>query len=161
TAFCQGCATKDDCSSLANQGCQNKRCMRDNTCLQHLGLEGVLAPGGLLGSLGSGAQGGGLGLYFVAGGYADVENGTDGLSLGMLGGGVPMPASSCVPTRMEPTGPTPAKAAAFTGNTAPNDKPFHVGAGLSKLELDTLGYSFYQTGGLCLAIGSAQVALLN
>src|SRR5262249_33286845 len=39
--LCQKCNTKDDCSSLANQGCSmNKQCMRNNKCMQEIGIDG-------------------------------------------------------------------------------------------------------------------------
>lgn len=158
--LCQKCMSNDDCSSLANQGCagDKKVCTRDGKCMQSLGVEGHLDTGGLLGGE-KGASG--LDIYAVAGGYAAVENGNGGLSLGMLGGGLARPASSCVPMRAAPAAAVPPKTAAYSGNATPSGKPFHVGAGISLLELDTLGYGFFQSGGLCMSISTAQVALLS
>ena len=61
------------------------------------------------------------------------------------------------PTRAKPLTKTPA----YAGNTTPGGKPYHVGAGISALELDTLGHSFYESGGLCLSLGTAQVEQLS
>ncbi len=161
-AFCQKCMTNDDCSSLANQGCSaQKFCTRDGACLEHLGVEGRLDLGSLLGAL-SGSKPSPLDIYAVAGGYAQVEgNGLGGLSLGMLGGATVAQRSSCVPDRPPPQALPPPKAAAFLSGTAPNGKPYDVGAGISTLELNLLGHGFYDTGGLCLSLGTAQVPLLS
>lgn len=157
-AFCQSCMTKDDCSSLANQGCSaQKRCMRDNVCMQLLGAEGSLNLGGLL----PGAKNAALDIYAAAGGYAAVESGAGGMSLGMLGGVETRVKSACVPERPAPQAAIPPKAAGLSGNATPNGKAYHVGAGISTLELDLLGHGLYQSGGLCLSMGTPQVALLS
>ena len=157
--FCQKCASKDECSSLADQGCMSNKCMRKGTCMQQLGIEGRID---LSGTLPGGS--GGMDIYAVAGGYTDVEAApTSGLSMGMLGGAAATTRSLCAPMRPAPTRPpgSQAKAPSFAGNTAPNGKAYHVGAGLSTLELDLLGHGFYESGGLCLAIGTEQVELLS
>ena len=157
--FCQKCMAKDDCSSLADQGCVSNKCMRKGTCMQQLGIEGRID---LSGTLPGGT--GGMDIYAVAGGYTDVEAApTSGLSMGMLGGAVSTTRSVCAPMRPAPTRPagSQAKAPSFAGNTAPNGKAYHVGAGLSTLELDLLGHGFYEAGGLCLSIGTEQVELLS
>lgn len=163
TLFCQSCATADDCSSLANQGCSMaaKQCMRNGACLQQLGFEGQLDLSSLLGkAAGTGAA---LEYYAVAGGYAAVEAApTGGLSLGMLGGSTVSDKSTCVPARPVPSRPTPPpKTPQYSGNATPKGDPYHIGAGISTLELDSLGHSFYQSGALCLSIGSEQVDALS
>ena len=163
TALCQSCTTKDDCSSLANQGCSmDKRCMRDNVCMQQLGVEGRIDLSGLLGGFG-GSRTAAMDIYATVGGYAEVETApTAGMSLGMLGGAVAPVKSTCVPTRPAPTPLSSLKkTAAYAGNTTPSGKPYHIGAGISTLELDTLGHAFYESGGLCLSIGTSQVELLS
>jgi len=162
TLACQKCNTRADCSSLANQGCSNNFCMRDGVCLQLLGTEGRIDLGSLLGAYSPAAKAAMLDLYVAAGNYATVEalpNG--GMSLGMMGGTTSQTRAACVPSRPAPTGPAPAKSLAFSGGTAPNGKPYHVGAGISTLELDSAGYTLYDTGGLCLDVGTAQVAMLS
>lgn len=161
--FCQKCESKDDCSSLANQGCSaQKQCARDGKCMQFLGLEGRIDLSGL-GAFAPAAKTAAIDLYAAAGGYAAVETApTGGLSLGMLGGGMAPVKSTCAPVRPAPTRPMPlGKTAAFATNAAPNTKPYHVGAGISTLELDLLGHAFYEGGGLCLEIGTQQVELLS
>lgn len=161
TLFCQSCATADDCSSLANQGCSaSKQCTRNGACLQLLGTEGQIDLSTLTGKpAGTGA---GLQFYAVAGGYSAVEAAPAlGLSLGMLGGGVSSQKSTCAPTRAAPTGPAPTKTAAYSGNATPKGDPYHIGAGISKLELDSLGHAFYESGALCLTIGTEQVDALS
>lgn len=160
--MCQKCTAKPDCSSLANQGCVNNFCMRDGTCLQLLGLEGRIDLGSALGAFSPAAKTAALDLLAAAGNYAAVEPlPTAGMSLGMLGGTTSLNRSTCVPARTAPVGPAPAKSTAFAGNMTPNGKPYHVGAGISTLELDSLGYTLYDTGGLCLDVGTAQVEMLS
>lgn len=160
--FCQSCKTSADCSSLATMGCDagKKQCMRAGKCMQFLGTEGRLDLGALLGGISPTAAGSGLQIYAAAGGYANVES-VGGISMGMLGGALADPASDCVPLRPAPTAKPAGKAPGFAGNTAPNGQAYHVGAGISTVELDTLGHGFYQSGGLCLAVGTPQVALLS
>lgn len=162
SVLCQKCAAKTDCSSLANQGCVNNFCMRDGTCLQLLGLEGRIDLGSSLGAYSPAAKAAGIDMIVAAGNYATVEALPNaGLSMGMLGGTSSSASSACVPRRPAPMGPAPGKSTAFAGNTAPNGKPYHVGAGISTLELNSLGYTLYDTGGLCLDVGSAQVEMLS
>lgn len=161
--FCQKCESKDDCSSFANQGCSaKKQCTRDGKCMQFLGLEGRMDLSGL-GAFAPAAKAAALDIYAAAGGYASVEAApTGGLSMGMLGGGLAPVKSTCAPTRPVPSRPMPlGKTPAYASNTAPNSKPYHIGAGVSTLELDLLGHGFYESGGLCLEIGTEQVDLLS
>lgn len=162
-AFCQKCESKDDCSSFANQGCSaKKQCTRDGKCMQFLGLEGRMDLSGL-GAFAPAAKAAALDIYAAAGGYAAVEAAPiGGLSLGMLGGGLAPVKSTCAPTRPVPSRPMPlGKTTAYASNTAPNSKPYHIGAGVSTLELDLLGHGFYESGGLCLDVGTEQVDLLS
>jgi len=164
-AFCQKCQTKDDCSSLADQGCDmgKKVCMRKGACMQHLGVEGRIDLASLLSAVPGGPKNAAIDMFAVAGSYASVEaSPTAGMSLGLLGGSVTPTKSSCVPARPAPKAAAPlGKTAPYAGNSAPNGMPFHVGAGISTLELNTLGHSFYESGGLCLSVGSAQVSQLS
>ena len=160
--MCQKCSARTDCSSLANQGCLNNYCMRDGSCLQLIGTEGRIDLGSALGAFSPAAKTAALDLIVAAGNYAVVEPlPSAGMSLGMLGGTTSQTHSTCVPMRPAPAGPAPAKSAAFAGNTTPSGKPYHVGAGISTLELDSLGYTLYDTGGLCLDVGTAQVEMLS
>lgn len=159
-ALCQSCKSNDECSSLANQGCMGGRCMRDGACMQQLGAEGRLATGSLLGSLSAAGKDASVDVYAVAGGYADVEA-SGGLSLGMLGGSQTVSRSACVPERPAPAAVALPKPASLTGNTTPNGKNFHAGIGISTMELDTVAHSFYSSGGLCITVGTPQVALLS
>lgn len=165
SALCQKCTSSDECSSLADQGCamDTKVCMRKGTCMQHLGIEGAMDLSGLLGSLPGGPANASLDMYAVIGSYAEVEAApTAGLSLGMLGGSFSPTNTTCAPVRPAPTRAKPlTKTPAYAGNTTPGGKPYHVGAGISALELDTLGHSFYESGGLCLSLGTAQVEQLS
>lgn len=165
SALCQKCTSNDDCSSFADGGCpmDTKVCTRKGACMQHLGIEGQMDLGGLLGALPGGPSSAAMDIYAVAGSYADVEAApAGGLSLGLLGGGFSPTSTTCAPPRPAPTRTQPlTKTDAYASNTTPSGKPYHIGAGISALELDTLGHAFYESGGLCLSLGTAQVAQLS
>lgn len=149
--LCSKCMNKDECQSVAD-ACTGGKCMRKGQCLQVLGTEGRIPLGTA-----------NLDIYAYAGNYATVEAAPNsGLSLGMLGGSSTPDKSPCAPTRPAPTGGAGlGKTPAFSGNTAPNGKTFHIGAGISTVELDSFGHSFYESGGLCMGIGTEQVELLS
>ncbi len=131
--------------------------------MQHLGIEGQIELNSLLGGIPGGSKASGMQLYMVAGSYADVEpDPISGLSLGVVGGSTPVVASTCAPPRPTPARPMPlGKTPPYAGNTTPSGLPYHAGGGISTLELDTLGHAFYTAGGLCLEVGSEQVAQLS
>ena len=161
-ALCQKCMdAKIDCPQFGGVACNaSKVCAIGASCIQRIGIEQRIDASGLLAGFSAGTPGN-LDIYAVAGGYATVEaNGVGGMSLGMLGGAKGTPASACVPARPAPGAAAPAPSPVYKGNTAPNGKSYHLGVGISTLELDMLGHGFYTTGGLCLRVGTAQVAQL-
>jgi len=55
-----------------------------------------------------------------------------------------------------------APSASFQGDVIPGTStPYHVGIGVHLSHLTSLGYSFWDAGGLCLGVGSDRVALLS
>ena len=101
-----------------------------------------------------------------AGGHAKAEQ--SGMSIGAMAGFVAPTHNPCVPDCSKPAGKCskPQKTAiswstSFKGNKRPDGKDFHVGIGLHRQALDHAAYAFYDSGGLCLDIGSSTVPQLT
>ena len=95
----------------------------------------------------------------VTGGYASADT---GLSLGLLGGGLADPHNSCVPVTPAPPTPAIAQSPTFRTDVLPdNATPYHLGIGMHRTHLDTLGWSAFDAGALCLHVGTPTVALLS
>src|SRR5262249_24686446 len=128
------------------------------TCVPSLGIEGILDVGSLLSSFSPGLKAN-MDILAVAGGYASTDT---GLSLGMLGGGLGDPHSSCVPVVPAPPTPAIAQSPTFKPDVMPgNNMPYHLGIGIHKTHLDTLGWAAFDAGALCLHVGTPSVALLS
>ena len=151
--------TLDDCNSFAT-ACTGGQCLEADgkTCVPKLGIEGNLDVGSLLSSFAPGLKAN-MDILAVTGGYAAADT---GLSLGMLGGGQGDPHNSCVPVVAPPTAPTIAQSKTFYTDVLPdNATPYHLGIGVHKSYLDTLGWSAFDAGALCLHVGTPTVALLS
>ncbi|HEX6839641.1 MAG TPA: hypothetical protein VF334_23850, partial [Polyangia bacterium] len=156
---CAPCMTKDDCNSFAT-ACTSGVCMQADgkTCVPSLGLEGKMNIGSALASFAPGLQAY-MDIEAVAGGYAAADT---GLSIGLLGGGQGDPHNSCVPVVAPPTVPTVAQSKTFYTDVLPDKAtPYHLGIGVHRSELDTLGWSAFDAGALCLHVGTPTVALLS
>ena len=157
--LCAACMTKDDCNSFAAT-CTGGKCMEADgkTCVSSLGLEGRMDVGSLLAKFSPGLSAG-MDVLAVAGGYATADT---GLSLGVLGGGLGDPHSACVPMLPPPTPPTIAQSTTFYTDVLPDKAtPYHLGIGIHRSHLDTLGWSAFDAGALCLHVGTPSVALLS
>src|SRR5262249_23187615 len=101
-----------------------------------------------------------LDLYMVAGHYADTNAG--GISLGLLGGLESAPPSSCVPPADPPVAAPIPMSPVFDGNVNPTDnQPFDVGLGFHKTFLERGAFAAWQSGALCLGIGTRSVSFLS
>ncbi|MEK6606505.1 MAG: MYXO-CTERM sorting domain-containing protein [Myxococcota bacterium] len=154
-ALCQTCDETLPCPQLSTCGGE---CTEDTggECVQGLGMEGRMNIGAGLAAYAQGLHAN-MDILSWLGGYAQAENG--GMSLGMLGGGLPDGHDTCVPTRPAPAIVAVPESPVFEGNVfdlGPKGEvfPFDVGIGISKLFLDTLGWSAYDAGALCLDLGS-------
>lgn len=160
-ALCAQCTTQGDCDSFADTCSDKGQCMRKNQCLQEVGVAGRLD----LASLSSlfASTGGKLDILAMLGGYADVlpAGVGSGLSLGMLGGGRSAAHNPCVPMRPAPEVAPIAKWAAYSQNTEPGGQGFHVGIGVHRSYLDTLAWAAFDSGALCLNVGTSTVAQLD
>ncbi|MCA9603759.1 MAG: hypothetical protein KC417_17125, partial [Myxococcales bacterium] len=126
-----------------------------------LGYEGQGNLGAsLLGGFSPGTDGSAQ--FVVASGGA-AEAVSQGLSLFFYGGLRSMdptltssPAhASCVPTRPVPPIPTVPRAATFRGNVLPgSNTTTHVGIGISEQFLNYASYGLYDSGMLCLGVGT-------
>ncbi len=157
---CKSCDDVAECGAFAD-ACEGGTCMRGDQCVQELGISARLPAASVLGDTSPGTMGA-LDLYEVAGGYADTDNG--GISLGFLGGGLPASGERdrCGPSATAPeSGPLPVSSF-FTGNTRPDTgDPFDFSVGIHQHNIDLLAWSAYESGFLCLNIGTRSVELLN
>ncbi|MDB4953956.1 MAG: hypothetical protein JWO36_1525 [Myxococcales bacterium] len=167
-ATCKGCPSGDvaECGSSFATSCTNKVCTigagSGARCLQELGLDGR-ARGNKLFSFSPGTTGA-IDIYEVAGGYGTTNN--TGVALGLLGGMEPggTPRDQCGPPTTEPAPTTITPSLFFQGNTVnlgAGAKPFDVGIGVHKSQLDQFAFAGYNGGLLCLTIGHATVAQLT
>jgi hypothetical protein len=157
--LCAACMTKDDCNAFAT-ACTGGKCIEADgkTCVSSLGIEGKMSIGSLLASFAPGLKAD-MDIMAVAGGYAAADT---GLSLGLLGGGLGDPHNDCVPVVAAPPTPAIAQSKTFYTDVLPdNATPYHLGIGVHKTHLDTLGWAAFDAGALCLHVGTPTVALLS
>lgn len=158
-ATCMKCMAKDDCNSFASD-CKGGVCVKADgkTCIQETGLDGRMDVGKMLSSFSPGLKAK-MDVMAVLGSYSKADT---GLSLGMLGGGVADPHSPCVPMVAKPMPPMITPSASFAGDTVPSTAtPYHLGIGVHKSYLDTVGFAAWDGGALCLRVGTPSVALLT
>ncbi|MCA9644975.1 MAG: hypothetical protein KC492_30005, partial [Myxococcales bacterium] len=131
-----------------------------------LGLDGNIDLSGFLASISPGTEGG-LDFMLAAGGEGTRDDGSGmlwgdlnpiagGATLGMMGGAEPRPITSCVPIASQnlPTGiPIPDELTANTVSDWTGPGP-HLGIGLSERFINYALGSAYNSGALCLGIGS-------
>ncbi len=137
-----------------------------------LGLDGHIDLSGFLASISPGSAGG-LDFVLASGGDAiastslgvNTPDSTNGLTLGLLGGGLPVPQSSCVPLydNKIPTGiPIPDEMQGNTVSPWPqNDNGPDLGIALSGRYLNFMFGSVYNSGALCLGISTDQFSQLQ
>ncbi|HEY3803878.1 MAG TPA: hypothetical protein VGL61_14785 [Kofleriaceae bacterium] len=161
--LCKACTVASDCAPFGT-ACTNGQCMEGSTCMQEVGLDGLLPASGLFASF-SPSTTGGLELYEVAGGYSTTaDSGATGISLGLLGGMEPGGSARdmCGPPATEPAAVSVPRSTYFEGNTRPDTgSAFDVGIGLHKSELAQLAYAGYEGGLFCLTITHDQVSQLD
>ncbi len=166
-------ALNPPCPTNTSPDAANKHCVFDsdkNKCVSTLlGTDAHVNLGGLLKSISPGTSGA-LDFGLAAGGAmkpfpnaaANAQGRTpNGVTLGMLGGVVPQPASKCVPQAdlKIPTGiPLPDELAPTSADTATTP---HLGIALAGRFLDYSFGSVYNSGLLCLGVSSEQVDLLR
>ncbi len=139
-----------------------------------IGTEGNLDLESALASLSPGTKGG-FDFLAAAGGegkrdndpsmtWGDLDPVAGGATLGMLGGAEPTPLAKCAPiaTLTRPSGipiPDELRANTVSGWTGPGP---HIGLALSERYLNYLLGSVYNSGALCLGIGSSTLgSMLN
>ncbi|HEY2369392.1 MAG TPA: hypothetical protein VGH87_23505 [Polyangiaceae bacterium] len=144
-----------------------------STCVPTLlGLDGHVDLSGFLASISPGSAGG-LDIVLASGGNAiasttvgvNTPDSTNGLTLGLLGGGLPNPQSSCVPLfdNKIPTGiPIPDEMQNNTVAPWPaNDNGPDLGIALAGRYLNFMFGSIYNSGALCLGISTDQFSQLQ
>ncbi len=137
-----------------------------------LGLDGHVDLSGFLASISPGTAGG-LDFVLASGGDAiastslgvNTPDSTNGLTLGLMGGGLPNPQSSCVPVYNNaiPTGiPIPDEMQDNTVSPWPqNDNGPDLGIALAGRYLNFMFGSVYNSGALCLGISTDQFSQLQ
>jgi hypothetical protein len=137
-----------------------------------LGLDGHVDLSGFLASISPGTAGG-LDFVLASGGNAiastslgvNTPDSTNGLTLGLMGGGLPNPQSSCVPLydNAIPTGiPIPDEMQGNTVSPWPqNDNGPDLGIALAGRYLNFMLGSVYNSGALCLGISTDQFSQLQ
>lgn len=115
-----------------------------------LGMEGEIELGSLLSDFAPGLDTA-LSFIFYLGNYASAE--ASGFSLGAFGGAY-APHDDCVPMAPEPSIATVARSTDLIADITPSGGIFHVGVGISKQLLDHAMWAAYQSGALCIAVGS-------
>ncbi len=162
-ALCKQCpsGTTDECGPFAN-ACESNVCMKPSgECLQELGMSARLRATDLIAQFSPGT-GGAIDIYDVAGGYATTEQ--DGLSLALLGGALPAgeERERCGPSADPPAAVSVPVSDFFQGNTRPDtSEPFDFALGMHQHNLDLFAYSAYQSGFLCLNVGTRSVDMLT
>lgn len=137
-----------------------------------LGMDGHVDLGGFLASVSPGSAGG-LDFVLASGGDGiastsvgvNTPDSTNGMTLGLMGGGLPSPQSGCVPTfdNKIPTGiPIPDELQDNTVSPWPQGDPGpDLGIALAGRYLNFMFGSVYNSGALCLGISTDQFAQLQ
>jgi len=115
-----------------------------------LGMEGEIDLASVLADFNPGLDTA-LSFIFYLGNYAAAE--ASGFSLGAYGGAY-APHDDCVPMAPEPPTTTVPRSTDLTTDITPSGGIFHVGIGISKQLLDHALWAAYESGALCIAVGS-------
>lgn len=151
--LCTACTEEGACEDGAY-------CNADNVCIYSagaeqcvpiwLGLETEFDLGSLLSDFAPQLENA-LSIIFFTGNYADAE--ADGMSIGAFAGAY-APHDDCVPNAAEPPTALVAKSAALIADVTPFGNPFHLGIGVSEQFIEQALWAAYQSGALCIAVGS-------
>lgn len=157
--LCTSCDATTTCP--AGSSCVDGSCVFDGSdqCVPlALGVETEINIGELLADIAPGSDAR-LGILAYLSNYAD-SNGPRtadfdyyGLDLA-LEAGFYSPADACVPFVAPPSTAEVPKSRAINAALTPNGDPFAVGIGLSKAALDLAGWAAYNSGALCLSVGT-------
>ena len=153
--LCQSCENAEVCpeGSSCNETDTGTFCINDSTeeCVAApLGFEGVIDLGGLLASVTPGLEAD-LAVQLKAFGYAESIN--DGLTVAAKGGTY-ADKSECVPMIPPPAVDRVPISMTLQGNERPDGEPFQLGIGVSKPFVDEALWGAFNSGALCLAVGS-------
>ena len=163
--LCVQCETDGDCPN-GSQCAESSSDPDLNICFNTdtgrcapapLGLEGLVDMGALLAGITPGLEAQ-LAYQVKAFGYADVES--EGLSLGMRGGTYG-DKSDCVPAFPPPIEQEAPVSQVLRGNLDPDGEPFHIGIGIHEYFVNEALWGIYQSGTLCLTIGTDTVDLIS
>lgn len=157
------------CTAPVDGACPGDTFARGDTCRfednddadcvpMPLGVEGRLDLGALLGAFSPGT-GGGIQLLLAAQEDAEAD---DGLNLRMYGGLRSEGHDICVPEMDPPTfDPIPVFSAVRTNDTPDRSSETHVNIAIAETFLDQAGYGMWDSGGLCLGVGTSLAQQLS
>ena len=162
SALCKPCVTSDECPLNAACDAETSICVStitDQCIARDLGLEGYFELGSLLSAVTPGLE---AGLYYsaYAATYADSENTTDRLSLG-LQAGFTSDHNDCVNYVEPPSAQAMMRAPELEAINAPNGDPYGVSIGISKRALDHALWALYNSGVLCLEVSSSTIEQIS
>lgn len=157
--LCTSCDATTTCP--AGSSCVDGSCVFDGSdqCVPlALGVETEINIGELLADIAPGSDAS-LGILAYLSNYAD-SNGPRTVDLDYYGldlaleAGFYSPADACVPFVAPPSTAEVPKSRAINAALTPGGDPFAVGIGLSKAALDLAGWAAYNSGALCLSVGT-------
>lgn len=159
-ALCTSCATNTDCPGGST--CSDEVCVYEGTseCVPlALGVETELNLGELLADFAPGLDAR-LGILFYLANYADAVGPTAapyvGLDLAAQAGFTSEP-STCVPYEPPPSTARIPKSPSINAETSPSGLSFAVGIGLARSAINLALWGVYNSGALCLKIGTETV----
>jgi len=159
TQLCQKCQSPSECPN--GTVCDGVCKFASGECLQILGTEGRLNLGSLVASLSPGIEAW-LDILARAGGPAWVGAATNanGVNLGFFGGARSPTRNACVPQVTPPPLDPVAPAATFIGGQQ-GPVPFHVGVGIHDSLLNHAMFGIWESGVLCLDVGTTTSDMLH
>lgn len=163
-ALCTSCEANPDCPG--GSSCVDGLCTFDgtDTCVPlALGIETALDLGSLLSGFAPGLEAE-LGILFYLANYADAvgpdPNPYVGLDLAAQVGFTAEP-NTCVPYQPAPTTARVPKSPSINAETGPGGIQFAAGIGLSQNAINLALWGVYNSGALCLKIGTDTIAQIS
>jgi hypothetical protein len=162
SALCESCDAETACPT--NSTCNDKGlCISDfgGECIKkQFGTEGFFALGDTLSAFAPEIGDGGLAYTVYPANYADAALGTGSLSLGVQAG-FTSAHNDCVAYFPPPSAQPLMRSPELEAINTPAGEPFHMGIGVSKRILDHALWAAYNTGALCIEVGTSSVEQIS
>ncbi len=163
SALCAPCETNEECPTNSTCDTDKSFCVSDITdeCIKRqFGAEGFFGLGDTLSDFAPEIGNGGLFYTLYPANYADAALGTGALSLGIQAG-VTSDHNACVAYVPPPSAQAMGRSPELEAINTPGGQPFHVGIGLSERLVEHALWAAYNTGALCIEVGTSTVAQLS